>query len=73
LADEKQQQDKELNFEAVLADLHRQAHDKELEALASLTLLRSSWGSDDAMSPNDQKQKDLDERLKEILGDLDID
>jgi len=73
LADEKQQQDKELDFDAVLADLHRQAHDKELEALASLTLLRSSWGNDEAMSPNDQKQKSLDDRLKEILGDIDKD
>lgn len=65
--------DDELDFEAVLADLNRQAHDKELEALANLTLLRTSFNSEDALSENDQKQKDLDERLKKIIDGLDKD
>ena len=67
---EDRQQDKELDFDAVLADLHRQAHDKELEALANLTLLRTSFGSEDGLSEHDQKQKDLDERLQKIISDL---
>lgn len=65
--------DDKLDFEAVLADLNRQAHDKELEALANLTLLRTSFNSEDALSENDQKQKDLDERLKKIIDGLDKD
>lgn len=65
--------DDELDFEAVLADLNRQAHDKELEALANLTLLRTSFNSEDGLSENDQKQKDLDERLKKIIDGLDKD
>ena len=65
--------EKELDFDAVLADLHRQAHDKELEALANLTLLRNSWGSEDALSVHDQEQKDLDKRLQKIINDLDRD
>ena len=73
MADEKNNNEKELDVDDVLADLHRQAHDKELEALASLTLLRSSWGSDEGLSENDQKQKDLDARLMKIIGDLDKD
>ena len=71
MADEKK--DKELDVDDVLADLHRQAHDKELEALASLTLLRTSWGSEENLSENDQKQKDLDERLMKIINDLSSD
>ena len=63
----------ELDFDAVLADLHRQAHDKELEALANLTLLRTSFGSDNALSPQDQERKDLDERLRKIISDLSTD
>ncbi len=70
---EDRQQDKELDFDAVLADLHRQAHDKELEALANLTLLRTSFGSEDGLSANDQKQKELDDRLMKIISDLDKD
>ena len=73
MADEKNNNEKELDVDDVLADLHRQAHDKELEALASLTLLRSSWGSDEGLSENDQKQKDLDARLMKIIGALDKD
>jgi hypothetical protein len=73
MADEKNNNEKELDVDDVLADLHRQAHDKELEALASLTLLRNSWGSDEGLSENDQKQKDLDARLMKIIGDLDKD
>ena len=65
--------DDELDFEAVLADLNRQAHDKELEALANLTLLRTSFNSEDALSENDQKQKELDERLKKIIDGMDKD
>lgn len=65
--------DDQLDFEAVLADLNRQAHDKELEALANLTLLRTSFNSEDGLSENDQKQKDLDERLKKIIDGLDKD
>lgn len=64
--------DDELDFDAVLADLHRQARDKELEALANLTLLQSSFDPD-AMSPEEQKRRDLDERLKKIISDLDMD
>ncbi len=63
-------EDVELDFNAVMADLSRQAHDKELEALASLTLLRSTFDSPDGMSPTDREQKDLDERLKKIISDL---
>ncbi len=73
MADENKDKEQELNFDAVLADLHRQAHDKELEALANLTLLRTSWGSEDGLSEKDQKQKKLDERLMKIIGDLDKD
>ncbi len=65
MADEK---DKELDFDAVLADLHRQAHDKELEALANLTLLQSF--DPEALSPEEQERRDLDERLKKIISDL---
>ena len=65
--------DDQLDFEAVLADLNRQAHDKELEALANLTLLHTSFNSEDGLSENDQKQKDLDERLKKIIDGLDKD
>lgn len=65
--------DDQLDFEAVLADLNRQAHDKELEALANLTLLRTSFNSEDSLSENDQKQKELDERLKKIIDGLDKD
>ena len=61
----------ELDFDQVLADLHRQAHDKELQAIAHLTLLRSSFGSEDGLSPQDQEKKDLDERLRKIISDLD--
>lgn len=71
MADEKK--DNELDFDAVLADLHRQAHDMELEALANLTLLRTSFGSDEGLSPQDQERKDLDERLRKIISDLDSD
>lgn len=66
------EQEQELDFDAVLADLNRQAHDKELEALANLTLLQSGFDPD-AMSPEEQKRRDLDERLKKIISDLDRD
>ena len=56
----------ELDFDAVLADLSRQAHDKELEALANLTLLRSDY-SNDPWKRVDDEQKDLDERLRKIM------
>ena len=72
MADKKPDQDQELDFDAVLADLHRQAHDKELEALANLTLLQSGFDPD-AMSPEEQKRRELDERLKKIISDLDTD
>lgn len=65
--------DKELDFNAVLADLHRQAHDKELEALANLTLLQSGFEHPEALSPEEQERRDLDERLKKIISDLDRD
>ena len=64
MADENKGQ--ELNFDAVLADLNRQAHDKELEALANLTLLRSDY-SNDPWRRVDEEQKDLDERLRKIM------
>lgn len=67
------QQDKELDFNAVLADLNRQAHDKELEALANLTLLQSGFEHPEALSPEEQERRDLDERLKKIISDLDRD
>lgn len=77
MAEEKKQkpkqQDKELDFDAVLADLNRQARDKELEALANLTLLQSGFKNPEALSPEEQKRKNLDERLKKIIGDLDRD
>ena len=66
------QQDKELDFDAVLADLHRQAHDKELEALANLTLLQSGFDPE-ALSPEERERRNLDERLKKIISDLDRD
>ncbi|MBE7002844.1 MAG: hypothetical protein E7425_00985 [Ruminococcaceae bacterium] len=76
MADEKdprekrEQPDDELDFDAVLADLNRQAHEKELEALASLTLLRSSYDNPDTLSPQEQERKDLDARLQKIISDL---
>ena len=70
VAKKKDHPDDALDFDAVLADLNRQAHDKELEALANLTLLRTSFGSEDGLSEQDQKQKDLDDRLKKIINDL---
>lgn len=70
VAEKKKNNDDELDFDAVLANLNRQAHDKELEALANLTLLRTSFGSEDGLSEHDQKQKKLDERLKKIISDL---
>lgn len=66
------QQDKELDFNAVLADLNRQARDKELEALANLTLLQSGFDPE-ALSPEERERRDLDERLKKIISDLDRD
>ena len=66
---DKKPDDKELDFDAVLADLNRQARDKELEALANLTLLQSGFDPE-AMSPEEQKRRDLDERLKKIINDL---
>lgn len=67
---EKREQDDELDFDAVLADLSRQAHEKELEALANLTLLRSSYDNPESLSPKEQEQKDLDARLQKIISDL---
>ena len=67
------QQDKELDFNAVLADLNRQARDKELEALANLTLLQSGFDHPEVLSPEEQERRDLDERLKKIISDLDRD
>lgn len=67
------QQDKELDFNAVLADLNRQARDKELEALANLTLLQSGFDHPEALSPEERERRDLDERLKKIISDLDRD
>ena len=64
------QQDKELDFNAVLADLDRQARDKELEALANLTLLQSGFEHPEALSPEEQERRDLDERLKKIISDI---
>lgn len=71
VADNKKK-DEELDFDAVLADLHRQARDKELEALANLTLLQSGFDPNE-MTPEEQKRRDLDERLKKIISDLDKD
>lgn len=65
MADENKEN--ELDFDAVLADLSRQAHDKELEALANLTLLRSDYHKQDPWRRVDDEQKDLDERLRKIM------
>ena len=64
------QPDKALDFNAVLADLNRQARDKELEALANLTLLQSGFEHPEALSPEEQERRDLDERLKKIISDI---
>ncbi len=69
---DKKKNDEELDFDAVLADLNRQARDKELEALANLTLLQNGFDPNE-MSPEEQKRRDLDERLKKIISDLDKD
>ena len=61
----------ELDFDAVLADLARQAHEKELTALANLAILRSSYGMDDKLSPQEKERKELDDRLRKIISDLD--
>ena len=66
------QPDKELDFNAVLADLDRQTRDKELEALANLTLLQSGFDPN-ALSPEEKERRNLDERLKKIISDLDRD
>jgi len=61
--------EEELDVGAVLADLNRQAHDKELEALANLTLLQSGFDPN-AMTPEEQERRDLDERLRKIMDDI---
>ena len=61
--------EEELDVGAVLADLNRQAHDKELEALANLTLLQSGFDSN-AMTPEEQERRNLDERLRKIINDI---
>ena len=61
--------EEELDVGAVLADLNRQAHDKELEALANLTLLQSGFDPN-AMTPEEQERRDLDERLRKIIDDI---
>ena len=61
--------EEELDVDAVLADLNRQAHDKELEALANLTLLQSGFDPN-AMTPEEQERRDLDERLRKIMDDI---
>ncbi len=65
----KTDQDNELDVDAVFADLNRQAHDKELEALANLTLLQSGFDPE-ALTPEEQERRELDERLQKIIGDL---
>ena len=61
--------EEELDVDAVLADLNRQAHDKELEALANLTLLQSGFDPN-AMTPEEQERRNLDERLRKIMDDI---
>ena len=61
--------EEELDVGAVLADLNRQAHDKELEALANLTLLQSGFDPN-AMTPEEQERRNLDERLRKIMDDI---
>ena len=61
--------EEELDVGAVLADLNRQAHDKELEALANLTLLQSGFDPN-AMTPEEQERRNLDERLRKIINDI---
>ena len=61
--------EEELDVGAVLADLNRQAHDKELEALANLTLLQSGFDPN-AMTPEERERRNLDERLRKIMDDI---
>lgn len=68
MADNRLEQDGEIDFDAVFATLHRQAHDKELEALANLTLLRTAFDSE--LDEKDQERRELDERLQRIISDL---
>ena len=42
---------------------------KELEALANLTLLQSGFDPN-AMTPEEQKRRNLDERLRKIMDDI---
>lgn len=66
---QKPEQEHELDVDAVFADLNRQAHDKELEALANLTLLQSGFDPEE-LTPEEQERRELDERLQKIIGDL---
>ncbi len=72
MAENKPELDNELDFDAVFAMLHRQARDKELEALANLTLLRTSYANNE-LSPEEREKQELDERLRRIISDLDRD
>ena len=65
-----QKADKEWSCDSIVSDLGRQAHDRELEAIADLAILRGTFGETGVFSSADLKQKTLDERLKKIISDL---
>ena len=67
------EKDNELDFDAVVAELNRQAHDKELEALANLTLLRNSYNEEAQLTPEEQEKRDLEERLRIIMSGMEKD
>ena len=53
-----------------LADAARRARDQELEALASLALIRSDMAHRNSLRPEDAPSpQDLDERLRQIFRD----
>ena len=62
-------------YAVALADAARRAHDQELAALANLTLIRSGMTARDQIRVEPGKnsppsRKELDERLRNILNDL---
>lgn len=65
-----QKADKEWSCDSIVSDLGRQAHDRELKAIADLTILRGTFGEASGLSSADLRQKELDERLKRIISDL---
>ena len=64
------EKDQELDLDAVVAELNRQAYDKELEALANLTLLRNAYNDENRLSREEQEARDLEERLRAIMSGI---